>query len=297
MPLYNPANNVSLKPITYLFVDGSNFRQYFDEITQKWFGQEVEFDFKKIKEFFNAEKAFYYDCIDDVKTDNENQNDFDARVNLQEEKLNKIREVEGCHVHLGSLSGKGKKKRQKEVDVLLAVQMMEHAFRGNMSKAVLLSGDKDFRPLVESLVRLGLFVEVVGDQKHISKDLIHSADTHKTLNFRNYYKWVKDEFYEINPLNIKTLSFFVGKAKEDGFHCIKTGKFFDEDVMAFIKEGIQNFWLYSPIINRGNTALVISNDDYSNLKVTSKNLLTHKSFQKLELYFELVYGEINWNQS
>ena len=123
-------SNISQKQITYLFVDGSNFRQYFNETTQKWFGQEVEFDFKKIKDFFQAEKAFYYDCVDDVKTDNENQQDFDERVEAQEIKLNKIREVEGCHVHLGSLSGKGKKKRQKEVDVLLAVQMMEHAFLG-----------------------------------------------------------------------------------------------------------------------------------------------------------------------
>jgi len=289
-------SNISQKQNTYLFVDGSNFRQYFNETTQKWFGQEVEFDFKKIKDFFQAEKAFYYDCIDDIKTDNETQQNLDLRVQLQEEKLNKIREVEGCHVHLGTLSGKGKKKRQKEVDVLLAIQMMEHAFRGNMSKAVLLSGAKDFRPLVESLVRLGLFVEVVGDKRHISKDLIHSADNHKTLNFPKYYDWVKNEFYEINPMNIKTLSFFVSKAQEDGFHCIKTGNFFSESISVFIREGINDFWLYSPIINAGNTAFVISNDDYSTLRVNSRNVLKHKSFQKLELYFELIYGEITWNQ-
>lgn len=251
-------SNISQKQSTYLFVDGSNFRQYFNETTQKWFGQEVEFDFKKIKDFFQAEKAFYYDCIDDIKIDNENQQDFEARVDLQEVKLNKIREVEGCHVHLGSLSGKGKKKCQKEVDVLLAVQMMEHAFRGNMSKAILLSGDKDFRPLVESLVRLGLFVEVVGDKNHISKDLIHSADNHRTLNFPNYYNWVREEFYEIKPLTIQTLSFFIKKAREDGFHSIKKGKFFNNDVEVFIKSGISNFWLYSSIFHYGNSALVIN---------------------------------------
>jgi uncharacterized LabA/DUF88 family protein len=288
-------SNISQKQTTYLFVDGSNFRQYFNETTQKWFGQEVEFDFKKIKDFFQAEKVFYYDCIDDIKTVSETPQDFEIRVNLQEEKLNKIREVQGCHVHLGSLSGKGKKKRQKEVDVLLAVQMMEHAFRGNMSKAILLSGDKDFRPLVESLVRLGLFVEVVGDQKHISKDLIHSADTHRTLNFVRYYDWVTIQSQIAKPLEIRTTSFFPDKFQEDGFHCIKEGKFLNNDVKVFIKQGIKDFWLYTPIINRGNDALVINNDDYSVLKVNSNNLLRLESFQKLELYFELIYGEINWN--
>lgn len=289
-------SNISQKQTTYLFVDGANFRQYFNEDTQKWFGRVVEFDFKKIKDFFNAEKAFYYDCIDDIKTDSETPQDFEIRVNFQEEKLNKIREVEGCHVHLGSLSGKGKKKRQKEVDVLLAVQMMEHAFRGNMSKAVLLSGDKDFRPLVESLVRLGLFVEVVGDQKHISKDLIHSADTHRTLNFIRYYEWVTNEFQITKPLEITTTSFFPDKFQEDGFHCIKEGVALDSEVKAFVRSGIKEFWLYSPIINRGNTALSIRNDDFSVLKVNSNNLLRLESFQKLELYFKLIYGEINWNQ-
>lgn len=281
------------KPTTYLFVDGSNFRRYFNETTQRWFGQEVEFDFKKIKDFFKAEKVFYYDCVDDLKSDNETLKDYEERVELQIEKLNKIREVQGCHVHLGSLSGKGKKKRQKEVDVLLAVQMMEHAFRGNMQKAVLLSGDKDFRPLVETLVRLGLFVEVVGDQKHISKDLIHSADNHRTLGFTRYYGWVTDEFILTNPLTINTLSFFPDKAQEDGFHCIKNGYFLNNEVKVFIKQGIEDFWLYSPVINKGNTALRIKNDDLV-LKVNSKNLLNLKSFQKLELYFELLYGEINW---
>ena len=84
-------SNISQKQNTYLFVDGANFRQYFNEVTQKWFGQEVEFDFKKIKDFFQAEKAFYYDCLDDIKTENEIEQDFRARVDLHEEKLNKIR--------------------------------------------------------------------------------------------------------------------------------------------------------------------------------------------------------------
>ena len=178
--------NISQKQNTYLFVDGSNFRQYFNETTQKWFGQEVEFDFEKIKNFFLAEKAFYYDCIDDIKTDNETQKGFDTRVDLQEKYLNRIREVEGCHVYLGSLSGRGKKKR--------------------------------------------------------------------------------------------------------------TGNYFNDEVKVFIRQGIEDFWLYSSTINRGNTALVISNNDYSNIRVTSNNLLNHKSFQQLELYFALIFGEINWNQ-
>ena len=285
-----------IKNTTYLFVDGSNFRQYFNDYTQKWFEQEVEFDFQKIKHYFLAEKAFYYDCIDDIKRDSETDQEFEERKILQEEKLNRIREVEGCHVHLGSLrkAKKLKKRGQKEVDVMLAVQMMEHAFRGNMNKAVLLSGDLDFRPLVESLVRFGLFVEIAGDKNHISSDLIHSADSHRKLDFNNYFQWTSDSLKIKKPLEINTLTFFPERASEDGFHCIKKGICNNSEIKVFIRNGINDFWLYTPNFINKKTALVINNTDNSILKVNSKNLLSLKSFQKLDLYHTLMYGEIDW---
>jgi hypothetical protein len=63
-------------------------------------------------------------------------------------------------VRLGSLSGKGNRKRQKKVDVLLAVEALDHAFRKNMAQVCLITGDLDFSPLVESLVKLGTYVTV-----------------------------------------------------------------------------------------------------------------------------------------
>lgn len=272
-------SNISQKQVTYLFVDGSNFRQYFNESTQKWFGQEVEFDFNKIKEFFKAEKAFYYDCIDDIKNDHETDDNFHVRVNAQEEKLNKIREVEGCHVFLGSLrkAKKQKNRGQKEVDVMLAVQMMEHAFRGNMNKAVLLSGDLDFRPLVESSIRLGLFVEVVGDRSHISQDLIHSADSHKKLTFQNYHAWSNREFQTFKPIDIKLLSFFDVTAKEDGFTMIKTGIFQDNLINIYLRNSDSSFWLSSPLYSLFSNIALVSN-----------------SQDDLELYFELMSGQVVW---
>lgn len=261
------------KPTTYLFVDGSNFRKYFNESTTKWFGQEVEFDFQKIKDFFQAEKAFYYDCIDDVKGDNESQKDFALRVQTQEEKLNKIREVEGCHVHLGSISGKNKKKRQKEVDVMLAVQMMEHAFRGNMQKAVLLSGDKDFRPLVESLVRLGLFVEVVGDRNHISRDLIHSADSSRKLSFIDYHEWTQKNIRETKLINLSNRT-----PNTTDLTYIKKGKLNEKEIILGLYERVDN-----------NYYIAIRNPPEPDILVGNHNQ------EYIELYFELLNGKVEWN--
>ncbi|CAN5514205.1 hypothetical protein BH10ACI1_BH10ACI1_34940 [soil metagenome] len=288
-------SNISQKQITYLFVDGANFRKYYDETTQRWFEEEVEFDFGYIKATFGAEKAFYYDCVDDIKNDTETDEEFEARVAAQEKKLNKIREVEGCHVFLGSLrrAKKRKNRGQKEVDVMLAVQMMEHAFRGNMDKAVLFSGDLDFRPLVESLVRLGLFIQVVADQKHFSSDLLYSADKHTKLNFKDYYDWTLKNFKIKNRLEITVLDFFPENAQKDGFDCMKTGSCNSGEVRLYKKRSSKGLRLYSKIISPSKNYAYALDPSDEILFTINPNLET-KMFNKLDLYFELMHGKIDW---
>jgi uncharacterized LabA/DUF88 family protein len=73
---------------------------------------------------------------------------FDFRVKKQTDEFNAIRSLPGFHVRLGTLSGTGKRLRQKEVDVQLAVDMLTQAFAKNMNRATLIAGDLDFRPVV-----------------------------------------------------------------------------------------------------------------------------------------------------
>jgi uncharacterized LabA/DUF88 family protein len=136
------------------------------------------------------------ECLNqnDVRRNGESEDDFKARVNKQHEQFDLIRSVVGAHVRLGSLTGKGeKKRRQKEVDILLTVDMMNHAIRQNMRRAVLLTGDRDFKPVVESLVQMGMFVEVVGDAKHTSQLLVGAADAFKPLEHQDYFVFSSSE--------------------------------------------------------------------------------------------------------
>jgi len=41
---------------------------------------------------------------------------------------------------------------------------------------VLVTGDGDFAPLVDTLSRMGKFVKVIGPDRFTSQDLIHSCD-------------------------------------------------------------------------------------------------------------------------
>src|SRR5258708_30770666 len=82
-----------------------------------------------------------------------------------------------------------KEPRQKEVDILLAVDMLTHGFNGSMQKAVLVAGDLDFRRIVEALVRNGVFVEIWYRRTSIAPDLPGAADFGQEIRFRRLYEW------------------------------------------------------------------------------------------------------------
>ena len=162
-------NRKLLPEPAYLFVDAGHIRECYNLAILEWFGRDSEPDYAKLKARVGAFKLFYYDCADQIQRANESDKAFRSRVEQQHQQFDEIRSIVGAHVRLGSLAGSSqKKRRQKGVDILLAVDMMNHAIRQNMRRAVLVSGDADFKPLVESMVQIGMFVEIVGDARRTS---------------------------------------------------------------------------------------------------------------------------------
>src|SRR5260221_8920026 len=142
---------------TYLFIDGEYLRQIHRDAMQAFFGVDGELDLSKPKDQAGAIRAFFYDSLDDAPRQGESEEACRARVAPLEEFFTEARALSGVHVRLGTVTGK--RRRQKEVDILLAVDMFTDGFNGSMRTAVLLSGDLDFRPIIEALVRHGVFVE------------------------------------------------------------------------------------------------------------------------------------------
>ena len=80
-----------------------------------------------------------------------------------------------CEVRYGTVST-GKRRQQKGVDVLLAVDMLVGAYRGIYDLAVLVAGDADFVPAVQEVRREGRMVLVVAHPASLSAELRRSAD-------------------------------------------------------------------------------------------------------------------------
>lgn len=162
---------VRIRETGYLFVDVANFRRYFDENILRWAGEKAAINYEALAKTKDSKKAFFYDCIDDRRKPGETDADYNARLKQQEDEFAKISSIENTHVKLGSMTGTYKNRRQKGVDISLAVDCLKHAERGNMGVALLVSGDGDFKPLVQALVEMGLFAWVMGDKKHTSEEL------------------------------------------------------------------------------------------------------------------------------
>ncbi len=177
----------------YLFVDAGYLRRIIADVLIPIIGQEVEISWPVLKTRFSAQRVFYYDCLDEIKRDSESEDQYSVRLKRQQENIDHIREQDGYHVRLGTISGNARRRRQKEVDVLLAVDMLMHSHNKNMNTAFLLAGDLDFKPVVDALVQLGTRVSVVCNRKNTSKKLAYSADSRLYLSLRDLWKLLKNE--------------------------------------------------------------------------------------------------------
>lgn len=161
----------------YLFIDGGCLRATLSKVADRYFeGREIAIDYGRLKS--DHRKAFYYDAIPTMKA-NETESDYAERVRPRIELHNHIATIPGYHVYEGDSRIRRKQVQQKEVDVMIAVDMLTHTFRGNMDRATLIASDIDFKPLIDALVREGMFVELRYPPTDTNQDLVNAAD-HRT---------------------------------------------------------------------------------------------------------------------
>lgn len=122
----------------------------------------------------NPSRTFFYDCFDEEKRNGETEQQFDNRKQAYESERKKIKELGKHHIRSGKLVGKP--RRQKQVDVQLAVDMLGNAFAKNYEIALLVAGDQDFVPVVNEVARLGRHVVIAGHPKNCSQELRDASD-------------------------------------------------------------------------------------------------------------------------
>jgi uncharacterized LabA/DUF88 family protein len=260
----------------YLFVDGGYFRARHTEAIKSVFGESSDLQLGGIANMFavHIQRVFYYDCLNDIPKIDETEEQLKNRIEAQQKYFDEIQACEGFHVRLGSLSGNSRKFRQKEVDILLAVDALDHAFRENMAGIILVAGDRDFAPLVESLVRLGVWVHIWYDARSVGRRLLEVADKAVPIGFCDYYNCCSSEFVRTHPLPIQRQNVPERIEEVPDYQLLKTGKSGSQTVRLF---------------RHGNEHMIVVNSN-------PPWILQHNDQAVLENFFRAVHGQIVWEE-
>lgn len=81
-----------------------------------------------------------------------------------------------------ALVHRGDKTEQKEVDVSLACEMLEHAMMNHYDVAIMVSGDRDFVPAIQKVQAAGKRVEVASVSGAFNKESKRTADAYYELD-------------------------------------------------------------------------------------------------------------------
>lgn len=71
---------------------------------------------------------------------------------------------------------RGRRRRQKGVDGLIAVDMLVGTFSGLFQVGILVAGDSDFVPIVDAVRSQGVMVVVAAEERSLAEDLRRAAD-------------------------------------------------------------------------------------------------------------------------
>jgi uncharacterized LabA/DUF88 family protein len=202
---------------TYLFIDGAYLRARLKYISKCFTIDSLEFDYNAFRSnAFRllvagnlAEKAFYYDCLP-ARGPNEKRDDYDKRVEPEQNLFKAIKSLPGYHVFLGEAVHSGGDIVQKGVDIRIAVDMLTHSFRGVIHRAILFAGDRDFAPLVSALVQQGVYVTVGYHPKSVAEELLDAADERIECDTCKLWRLTTPRFKRRFPAPI------VGETSRDG---------------------------------------------------------------------------------
>lgn len=178
--------------INYLFIDGGCLRESLKNYSERFFDNDlIEFDYPRLSLEFN--KVFYYDSLPPIKNE-ELDDEYFERVEPIIKFFTNLSLLDGFHVYEGTTRRRRKIIEQKKVDIMIAVDMLNHSFRKNMSKATLLTSDLDFKPLIDALVDNGMYVKLWYPINKTNQELIQSADAGKELSLSTVFEYATPKF-------------------------------------------------------------------------------------------------------
>ncbi len=178
---------------TYMFIDGAFLQRQISSARKSYdLDENVDIDYSKL--IRRASRAFYYDSYPSEKPEQTEEAHIEE-FRKTEILFDKIGTIPNLHVRHG-MSRYQKRKRgaeQKAVDILLALDVYQHAIRGNMEVAIIVASDLDFAPVLEALLNTRVRSRLWFDPKKASPLLIDAADIAEPFNEETVMRFMPDD--------------------------------------------------------------------------------------------------------
>ncbi len=265
--IYNPPPD-GLTKIRYLFIDGGCLDSVLATFSKELLSdQEIEIDYSRLAQGY--QKVFYYHCLPAQKSD-ENDLAYQIRIKPKIDLFNKLKSLDRFHVYEGTARFRDKRRgqEQKQVDTMIAVDMLTHSFRRNMHEATLITGDLDFKPLIDALVQAGLYVSLWYPKGRVNYELVDAADSKQPLRFNFVQQWFTNRFN--SKINIPATT--QPKLSDIGGIEWKQLEKIEKNYEAVLYEKQSNF------------AAIVKNKDGDDF------VLKHNNLNQLKFYVDHVYG-------
>ncbi|MCL0102036.1 NYN domain-containing protein [Dehalococcoidia bacterium] len=151
-----------------IFIDGSNLYHSLDENCGR-----TDLDFLAIaRKMLNGRdlfRVYYYNVLQDPDRQGTGYQE-------QQKFLSSLYAIPHFEVRLGSAKQRGDVVVEKGVDIMLATDLLQYAWRDLYDVAILVSGDADFTYAVQAVKNSGKYVEVAAFTANLSWDLVQVAD-------------------------------------------------------------------------------------------------------------------------
>ena len=156
-----------------VFIDGSNL---YHVLTQSCGRHDLQFDkfAMKLANGRDLKRTYYYNI--------RQESDTNPAVGMEQQKfLDSMYDTPYIEVRLGIWKQRGEIMVEKGVDVMLATDLITHAYKNHNDTAIVVSGDADFYPALQAVKDVGKHIEVAAFDMNLSAESGRVSDV--TIKF------------------------------------------------------------------------------------------------------------------
>jgi uncharacterized LabA/DUF88 family protein len=157
-----------------VFIDGG----YFNKCLKKYFSSQGV-DYLKFSEEICMHvgakrlRTYFYHCLPFVR---EGSKEDEKRHSSAELFLTKLKRLSRFEVKLGKLQLIGGQFKQKMIDVLMSLDIVDMCFNNQISQAIIVAGDSDFIPALKKAKDCGAIIHLFYHPDAVHNELLDIVD-------------------------------------------------------------------------------------------------------------------------